>query len=58
MTDRVHAPDTGLGGLVKMTMVQLTAVDDATLDDVVEKVVGQTGPWDRLWDRGDKRCAP
>ncbi|MER6006882.1 hypothetical protein ACIHFD_64055 [Nonomuraea sp. NPDC051941] len=32
-----------------MTLLQLTELDDATLDGLVSKILGRRGPWDRLW---------
>jgi hypothetical protein len=56
MEERVHAAGTGLAELTGMTLLQLTGLDDARLDRVVERVVGASGPWDRLW-QNDRGCS-
>jgi hypothetical protein len=53
MAEPAHALGTGLAELTDMTLLQLTKLDEAILDDLVRRLVGQKGPWDRLWQEDD-----
>ncbi len=60
MGEPAHAVGTGLAELTDMTLLQLTELDDATLDGLVSGILGRRGPWDRLWqedaDNGAVPC--
>lgn len=53
MAEPAHAVGTGLAELTDLTPLQLTTLDDATLDTVTTRILGRNGPRDRLWQKND-----